>query len=519
MSVAPTADQMLRGEPDETPRHVRLKALGVAVTAGLVIVFMFTPRFVVWRGMIVARRLPFPEIHRAFDTLYQLQDLWAPADSHSNAVLAWRLLFPGIWYYGQLPALWFFALPFIGCVVTLWLVAWLNYRRLESWRLTWLATALFAALPWFFVSTGWLAYFDSWLMMGLLVVGFVPSRVALGLTCLLTPWIDERFVLALPVAIAVRLVALGYVEDRNWRAALVDLAVIVAASVPYPAIRAISWWRGDPGSSGYIERHWNEVQSVPVSRFLEGLWSGFRVSWLLIGAALCFTAQRLGARWGFLFAVLVIASSVASLFVAADMSRSLIIETPVMLLGIWLWGDLKLPRYSYVLSAILAANLLLPAAHVVWPFKIPIRYLYTEIDRYREPPVEFAADTYFQAAKMMREKGDRAEAERNYEIAIRLDHQFAPAYLGRASIRLEEGNVDDALADLETALKIKPDLPDALLMRAAIRRSRGEIFPAIEDLREALATAPADWPFREQTQSFLNDMTPKLSAPPPKESP
>jgi tetratricopeptide (TPR) repeat protein len=239
----------------------------------------------------------------------------------------------------------------------------------------------------------------------------------------------------------------------------------------------------------------------------------------LIGAALCFTAQRLGARWGFLFAVLVIASSVASLFVAADMSRSLIIETPVMLLGIWLWGDLKLPRYSYVLSAILAANLLLPAAHVVWPFKIPIRYLYTEIDRYREPPVEFAADTYFQAAKMMREKGDRAEAERNYEIAIRLDHQFAPAYLGRASIRLEEGNVDDALADLETALKIKPDLPDALLMRAAIRRSRGEIFPAIEDLREALATAPADWPFREQTQSFLNDMTPKLSAPPPKESP
>ena len=51
-------------------------------------------------------------------------------------------------------------------------------------------------------------------MLGLLLVAFVPSRVALALTCVLTPWIDERFVFALPVAVPVRLIALGRIENR-----------------------------------------------------------------------------------------------------------------------------------------------------------------------------------------------------------------------------------------------------------------------------------------------------------------
>ncbi len=33
---------------------------------------------------------------------------------------------------------------------------------------------------------------------------FHPSRWALVLTCILTPWVDERFVLALPVALVTR---------------------------------------------------------------------------------------------------------------------------------------------------------------------------------------------------------------------------------------------------------------------------------------------------------------------------
>ncbi len=228
--------------------------------------------------------------------LKQLQDPWAQSDSLSNAVLSWRLLFPLIWHYGRLPPLAYLAMPFLGCVFTLWLAAWLSVRRLGNWRQAWMATALFAALPWFFVSTGWLSYFDSWLMLGLLVVAFLPSRVAVALACLLTPWIDERFILALPVVVPVRMIALGRIEQCALRSLLMDLAVIVAASCPYLGIRALVWLRGDPAASGYVRQYWAEMLTVPIPRFFLGLWSGYRAGWLMIGAAISFTAHALAGN-------------------------------------------------------------------------------------------------------------------------------------------------------------------------------------------------------------------------------
>ncbi len=200
------------------------------------------------------------------------------------------------------------------------------------------------------------------------------------------------------------------------------------------------------------------------------------------------------------------------------MSRTLAIEAPVMLLGTWLWCEDKSPNARYALPAILVANLLLPASHEIWHFSVDIRYLYTEMDRFQNPPRELQADTYFGMAKEMREQGDRSGAAWAYDMAIRLDGTFAQAYAGRASIRIEQGNVDEGLADLETALQLKPDFADALLMRAAVHRSRGEIPAAIEDLRKALANAPADWTLREQTQQFLDDLTAR-DAPPQKSAP
>lgn len=506
-------DQFQHPESIVAHRRVVFRSLGIAVAAGLLVLFMFAPRFSLWRAVLLDHRLPFPETHRARDALAQLQDPWVQSDSPSNAVLSWRLLFPLVWHYGKLPPLAYLAMPFLGCVLTLWLAAWLSLRRFGDWRRTWMATALFAALPWFFVSTGWLAYFDSWLMLGMLVAAFIPSRVALALVCLSMPWIDERFLLALPVVVPVRMIALGRIEQGAWRGLLADLAVIVAASCPYLGIRAAIWLRGDPGSSGYVRQYWAEMLTVPLPRFLVGLWSGYRAAWLMIGAAICFVAQRLGWRWAGPLAVLVIVSAVGSLLVAADMSRSLSIEAPVMLLGAWLWCEDKKPGARYALPVVLAANLLLPASHVIWHFSVDLRYLYTEIDNLQKPPRELQPDTYFGMAKELREGGDLAGAEWAYDVAIRLDDKFAQAYAGRASLRLQKGNVDAGLADLETALQLKPDLADALLMRAAVYRSRGQTSAAIEDLRKALAGAPTDWPLREETQEFL-DLLLRTAAPP-----
>ena len=69
---------------------------------------------------------------------------------------------------------------------------------------------------------------------------------------------------------------------------LLDIAVIAAASVPYPAIRAAVWLHDDPVSTAYVDLHRSEIQSVPLSRFAEGLWSGFRAAWVVVLAAVWF---------------------------------------------------------------------------------------------------------------------------------------------------------------------------------------------------------------------------------------
>jgi Tfp pilus assembly protein PilF len=183
-----------------------------------------------------------------------------------------------------------------------------------------------------------------------------------------------------------------------------------------------------------------------------------------------------------------------------------------------LWSEAKTPSTRYLLPAVLAANLILPAQHVLWPFVIPIRYLYTSMDGYRDPPDALRPETYFELGKTMRKEGNRPGAEWGFEMTLRLDKNFADAYAARASMRLEQGNMVDAQSDLDTALRLKPDLSDALLLRAAFRRAQGEVAGAIEDLQHALDTAPPDWPLRGETQKFLDEIKSKTT-PVPKLSP
>src|SRR5689334_10153759 len=79
--------------------RIPLLSLAVAVTAALLTLFAFTPRFACWQGLAVGQQIPFPECHRAVSALIQLEDPWAEIENDSNKVIAWRLLFPLLWYY------------------------------------------------------------------------------------------------------------------------------------------------------------------------------------------------------------------------------------------------------------------------------------------------------------------------------------------------------------------------------------------------------------------------------------
>jgi hypothetical protein len=228
-------------------------SLAVAIAAASLVTFCFAPRFIMWRGLSIADELPdrAPEFGRAIVALQQLDDLQVRIDDPTHQVIAWRLLFPVMWHYLWLPRWLYLAMPQIGCLLALWLVAALTYQRLGSWWSSGMATTSLAALSWFFVSSGWLLHFDSWLVVGLLAATFIPWRLALALSCLLTPWVDERFVIALPVTLAVRAVSMEQISQKRWRDMMVDWTIALAASVPYPMIRLIAVLHGDGNTSHY----------------------------------------------------------------------------------------------------------------------------------------------------------------------------------------------------------------------------------------------------------------------------
>jgi len=485
--------------------------LVIAVTAAAVVVCRFSPAFVNWRGLYLADPpQEKSEFIRAKSSLAQLHAPWSPVTKEVNQVIEWRLLFPLVWHYVRLPPGLYLAMPQIGCVLACWLVAWLVHRQLGNWPQTWMITALFATLPWFFVSAGWLAYFDSWLVIGLVAAAFVPSRWVLGLACALTPWIDERFLLALPVTLLVRAIALqscqpaNTPENRQGRPLLLDLAVAVAASLPYPTIRALVWLHGDAASTSYLRFHWQHACDVPLTTYLAGLWSGYRAAWLLIGATVWFTARRLNGLWGTALGLLVAGSAVGGLFIAADMSRTLMMVCPVALLGAMLWGRYQALSFRYALPSLLLANLLLPAAHVMWFVTHPIHSLPTEVYNWQNPPLYFAAAELFAQGNDLANQGQFRAARDRYDAAIELDPGMVSLFVCRAMVNVRLNDLAAVAHDLDAALQLEPRNPAALYLRASLLASQGNTSPTlIDDVQYALEHAPQNWPLRKEAEALL----------------
>ena len=430
----------------------------------------------------------------------------------------------------------YLVLPHIGCLLVLWLMGALTYRRLGHWCSAFVITAIFTALPWFFVSSSWLTHFDSWFMLGLLVAAFVRSRTALAAMCLLMPWIDERFVLCLPATMAVRAVALGQIERRAWAELRGDVAVAFAASLPYPAIRAVSWLVGDANSSTYVRNHWAELPTVPWYRFLDGFWSGYRVAWLLIVLGTILAARRVGWRIAVALGLVEFGTAVCGLFIAWDMSRSMMMIGPMLILSMWLWeewrgessaaaetspeqlalissavapNNIRWRRLllACLLPAVLVANLIVPFYHMLWSTYWPVQPFHVEYAKWRDPPNLFRATEHLQNARRLKEERRFDAAIAELTEALRYEGNFGLALIERAVLRTQTGDLAGAEADCIDAVRVQPDYPYAFLLRGALRSLRGERQGAAEDFRQALKIAPPDWEFREEATRRLDEVT------------
>lgn len=486
-----------------------LGCLVIALVVSSVTVLRYAPRYTYWRGVHLNILKEAPEYGRAVYVLQQVHDPWV-ALPKLHAVIRWRLLFPLLWHYLRLPPDWLLIVPHIGCVIVLWLSAWLTYRRTHTWGATILAVLLVAPLPWFFVSCGWLGYFDSWLMLGLFVASFANAPAALAAACLLTPWVDERFVLALPLVLIVRAAALGYIPAHQWRDLRVDLLVACAATAPYVVIRAIAWWRGDAATATYIYDHLIMVSNVSLGWFVAGFWFAYRAAWLVLAVGIVCTVPAVGLRWAALLAVAMLILSVGGLFIAFDMSRTLMIVCPVLLLGVWTMTQGP-KSVAWLVPAIAVANFLLPAEHALWFKSWPIRSLPTEWQSSPEP--------FFKAGELMNEANQLFAINQLVDSRLKLDEAitiypyYPEAYLARAFVRGKTGDKAGYEADVGLALRLRPDYADALLFRASIALEHRAPRAAIQALEAALAAAPAGWPYRELAARSLQQAKALLAVP------
>ena len=432
------------------------------------------------------------EVRRGISVLEQVAHPGTAITDPLHRAIQWRLLFPLIGHFLPLPPVAFFALAHLGCLVVLAYLITLLRRADFNWTDTTLATLTLGATSWFFTSTGWLGYFDSWLALALLVVAFAPSRWAVWTACLLAPWIDERFIIAAPLALFCRYVFQPTKPRELPAAALLAFFLIIRLGV-LPHYSAAGATVG-----GYFEG--KNYLDAPLSRIALGIWDGLRVGWIFV--ILAVVALRGQSRITLTFCCVLLIS--LGLVTAQDYSRSMTMLFPIAVLGLLLAPATPWRTTTLRLGA--GTALLLPAHHVMNDAVRPIFYLYHELAAFDDPPPGARPEFYELRAIDAMGRGDFASAETDLTLAIKLSTNPASAAKQRGILRASQGRWADALADFATLAEHDPKNPDAWFMRAQAQLALGQTDDARADLEHARTLAPSDWVTRPDVARFLTKL-------------
>ena len=368
---------------------------------------------------------------------------------------------------------------------------------------------------WFFISTGWLTYTDSWIVFAFLAIVYARSPWSLLIVGALAPWIDERFVIGLPLAIFVRTVrpadepVFATRNHMEWIACLPGVII-------YVGIRLWALATRDHTSASFLTANLDATHAigVPAARYALGLWDGIRAGWIFVGWALIEAFRRSG-KWARLILVAItLPALVFTLVIAADLSRAPIILLVWFLPGIeYAWRSR--PKAAKLLLCLAAAvNFLTPADQVVSNFSIRIEPLWTELRNLRHPDPAVNAPILTQRAKTLTHratgelfaKSDWAGALELLNAALADDPGLLDAQLGRAFALEQLSRPLDALHECQVMLNSHPDSPNAWILAGQVSLHLKRYQQARNCWTRALTLLPADNPMRNSLGQSLQNL-------------
>jgi len=104
-----------------------------------------------------------------------------------------------------------------------------------------------------------------------------------------------------------------------------------------------------------------------------------------------------------------------------------------------------------------------------------------------------AVDVYYLIGEIYRQQGAFSQALEAYDQAIKVNRDYAPAYLGRARALLLRGNTNDekdAIRYLKEALRLDPNLAEAHLELAALAAAQQDDSTAAKEIEAAAEQLP-----------------------------
>ena len=281
-----------------------------------------------------------------------------------DAGIVWRLapalLARGLGLHGYAS----FFVPWLGLAVLLTLSTGLILRRTGDRYLAFLTAALLGTTSVTLTVTGWLGLNDAWYASALLIIAFLPNRNILIVSILVGPWIDERFILALPLAAWVRSVTLG----RSWQSNI-TLCTAVVSVLLYVIVRTGNFLQL---STTATSTYYQSILSGACLEWLPwtslGIFMGLRAAWILPAVAVGGNCRRTDLQPSIVWPVLLAAGPIIVItLLAADTDRSTTMLIPLVLLGVERMHVLHgMTHTRRLISWLLFANLLMPAMHVTY---------------------------------------------------------------------------------------------------------------------------------------------------------